>query len=187
MAEASGEKSNKRKADEITGNKDSSPPTVKREPAIQDLEFLSIAVEEGYSGVKAGDGGPFGCVIVKDGKVVGRGHNEVLKNKDPTCHAEITAIQKACKHLGIIDLAGCEMYSSCEPCPMSFGAIYLSRRLVYGAEAEQAVDQGFDESNIGDAIRGTATFQKTECVVEKLESAAVAELFASTKKKYLVY
>eukprot|EP00854_Cymbomonas_tetramitiformis_P011039 gene11039-13056_t len=113
MAEASGEKSNKRKADEITGNKDSSPPTVKREPAIQDLEFLSIAVEEGYSGVKAGDGGPFGCVIVKDGKVVGRGHNEVLKNKDPTCHAEITAIQK---------------------------------RLVYGAEAEQAVDQGFDES-----------------------------------------
>mmetsp|Transcript_19208 Transcript_19208/g.22935 ORF Transcript_19208/g.22935 Transcript_19208/m.22935 type:complete len:191 (+) Transcript_19208:115-687(+) len=154
-----------------------------------DYQFLTEAAEEGFLGVKLGDGGPFGCVIVKDGKVIGKGHNEVLKQKDPTAHAEIVAIQKACKHLGVISLAGCDIYSSCEPCPMSFGAIYLSRlaRLVYGAEAEMAVDQGFDGKNIADALRGTATFQKTECSVKKMEHPKVTELFEQSKEKYQRY
>ena len=78
-------------------------------------------------GVELGHGGPFGGVIVRDGAIVGEGWNEVMKSNDPTAHAEIVAIRHACRELETYDLSGCEIYSSCEPCPMRLGAIYWSR------------------------------------------------------------
>ncbi len=89
--------------------------------------LMRRAVRLSERGMDLGDGGPFGAVIVKDGVIVGEGWNQVLKAKDPTAHAEIVAIRHACRRLGTPDLSGCEIYSSCEPCPMCLGAIYWSR------------------------------------------------------------
>ena len=86
-------------------------------------EFMQEAIKEAQKGIHAGHGGPFGAVIVKDGKIVGKGHNCVLKNGDPTCHGEIMAIHDACKNLGTHDLSGCVIYTSAAPCPMCRGAI----------------------------------------------------------------
>uniref|UniRef100_A0A7I4BV85 CMP/dCMP-type deaminase domain-containing protein n=1 Tax=Physcomitrium patens TaxID=3218 RepID=A0A7I4BV85_PHYPA len=93
----------------------------------RDYGFLSKAVEEAYEGVRCGDGGPFGAVVVKDDQIIVRCHNMVLKNMDPTAHAEVTAVREACKKLERYDLSDCEIYASCEPCPMCFGAIHLSK------------------------------------------------------------
>ena len=88
---------------------------------------MKRAVALADKGMRLGHGGPFGAVVVRDGAVVGEGWNEVLRSKDPTAHAEIVAIRNACRKLGTYDLTGCEIYSSCEPCPMCLGAIYWSR------------------------------------------------------------
>jgi guanine deaminase len=82
-----------------------------------------MAISEARKGIRSGHGGPFGSVIVKDGVVVAKGHNQVIKNQDPTCHGEMMAIHKACKKLGTFDLNGCELYTTAEPCPMCLGAI----------------------------------------------------------------
>jgi cytidine deaminase len=97
--------------------------------AVQDRDhkFLSKAVEEAYQGVDCGHGGPFGAVVVRNDEIVVSCHNMVLDYTDPTAHAEVTAIREACKKLGKIELSDCEMYASCEPCPMCFGAVHLSR------------------------------------------------------------
>jgi len=94
--------------------------------------------------------GPFGCVIVKDGKVIARGHNAVTLLNDPTAHAEIMAIRKACKKLGSYQLTGCEIFSSCEPCPMCLGAIYWARpdKVYFGNTNEDAAAAGFDDAVI---------------------------------------
>ena len=86
-------------------------------------KFMEMAIEEAKLGIVEGHGGPFGCVIVKDGVVVGKGHNEVIKNNDPTCHGEMMAIHDACKNLKTFNLKGCELYTTGEPCPMCFSAI----------------------------------------------------------------
>ena len=88
---------------------------------------MKRAVELSRRGMESGHGGPFGAVIVRGGAVVGEGWNEVLSSKDPTAHAEVVAIRKACRALGTYDLSGCEIYASCEPCPMCMGAVYWSR------------------------------------------------------------
>ncbi|XP_042452948.1 guanosine deaminase-like [Zingiber officinale] len=126
-----------------------------------DDDLLLKAIKEAYDGVECGDGGPFGAVVALNNEIVVSCHNMVRKNTDPTAHAEITAIREACKKLGRTELGDCEMYASCEPCPMCFGAIYLSRikRVVYGAKAEAAIAVGFDAS-VGDALRGTAYYRK---------------------------
>ncbi|KAK7258730.1 hypothetical protein RIF29_24312 [Crotalaria pallida] len=113
----------------------------------KDDEFLRKAVEEAYKGVECGDGLPFGAVIVRNGEVVVSCHNMMLRNKDATAHAEVTAIREACQTLDQIYLPDCEMYASCEPCPMCLGAIRFSRikRLVYGAKAESAMAVGFSQ------------------------------------------
>ena len=90
-------------------------------------EYMKRAVALASRGVELGHGGPFGAVIVRGGEVVGEGWNEVLRSKDPTAHAEIVAIRNACRKLATYDLTGCEIYSTCEPCPMCLGAIYWSR------------------------------------------------------------
>lgn len=84
--------------------------------------FMQEAIEEARSGIYHGEGGPFGCVIVKDGTIVGRGHNGVVANNDPTLHGEVAAIRKACADMKTFDLSGCELYTTGEPCPMCLGA-----------------------------------------------------------------
>ena len=97
-------------------------------------KFMRMAIAEARKGIKAGHGGPFGAVIVKDGVVVGKGHNQVVKNNDPTCHGEMMAIHKACKNLGTFDLSGCELYTTGEPCPMCMAAILWANidKVYYG-------------------------------------------------------
>lgn len=161
--------------------------------AVQDRDhkFLSKAVEEAYKGVECGHGGPFGAVVVHNDEVVVSCHNMVLKTTDPTAHAEVTAIREACKKLNRIELSDCEIFASCEPCPMCFGAIHLSRvkRLVYGAKAEAAIAIGFDDF-IADAIRGTGVYQKATLEIKKADGngAVLAEqVFENTKAKFAMY
>lgn len=164
-----------------------------RHEAVQDRDykFLSKAVEEAYEGVNCGHGGPFGAVVVLNDEIVVSCHNMVLEYTDPTAHAEVTAVREACKKLERIELSDCEMYSSCEPCPMCFGAIHLSRikRLVYGAQAEAAIAIGFDDF-IADAIRGTSHYQKANLEIKRADGsvAAIAEqVFKDTRAKFQMY
>ncbi len=86
-------------------------------------KFMEAALQEAYEGIEKNHGGPFGAVVVKDGRIVGRGHNRVLYKKDPTCHGEMEAIRDACKNLETHDLTGCQLYTTAEPCPMCLGGI----------------------------------------------------------------
>eukprot|EP00850_Spirogloea_muscicola_P024643 SM001204S25896 [mRNA] locus=s1204:130:1407:+ [translate_table: standard] len=166
-------------------------PSHPEDVQAQDRKFLALAVEEAYEGVRAGDGGPFGAVVVSDGEVIVKCHNMVLRNTDPTAHAEVTAVRQACRKLGRFDLSDCEIFASCEPCPMCFGAIHLSKmkRLVYGAQAEAALAIGFDDF-IADAIRGTAYYQKASLLIHRADgdSAALAEqVFENTRSRFVMY
>lgn len=113
-------------------------------------EFMQEAIRLSMDGPIKGEGGPFGCVIVKDGKIVGRGNNQVIATNDPTAHAEVVAIRDACKNLGTFQLDGCEVYTSCEPCPMCLGAIYWARpdKVYYANTREDAANIGFDDDFI---------------------------------------
>jgi tRNA(Arg) A34 adenosine deaminase TadA len=112
--------------------------------------FMNMAIELSLEGMNTGQGGPFGCVIVKEGKVVGKGCNTVSSTNDPTAHAEIVAIKDACKNLNTFQLKGCEIYTSCEPCPMCLGAIYWARpdRVFYANNKSDAAEAGFDDEFI---------------------------------------
>lgn len=112
------------------------------------------AVRIGVEGMRNNIGGPFGCVVVKGDDIVGRGCNSVTSTNDPTAHAEVMAIRDACRNLDTIDLAGCEVYTSCEPCPMCLGAIYWSRpaKVYYANTREDAKEAGFDDAFIYDEI-----------------------------------
>lgn len=116
----------------------------------QHRQYLMEALELAKSGMESGAGGPFGCVIVKDGVVIGRGHNKVLGTNDPTAHAEIVAIREACSALKSFQLEGCIVYSTCEPCSMCLGAIYWARpaRLIFSANRNDAAAIGFDDAFI---------------------------------------
>ncbi len=113
-------------------------------------EFMSKAIVLAEGNVKTLKGGPFGAVVVKDGEIVGKGSNQVTVNNDPTAHAEVVAIRDAAKNLGTFDLSGCEIYSSCEPCPMCLGAIYWAHmdKLFYAATKDDAAKANFDDSFI---------------------------------------
>jgi tRNA(Arg) A34 adenosine deaminase TadA len=115
-----------------------------------DILFLQQAIGLAREGVAEGKGGPFGCVIVRDGVVVGKGCNGVTSSNDPTAHAEIVAIRDACKRLGDYQLPECDVYTSCEPCPMCLGALYWARprRVVYAATRHEAAEAGFDDAFI---------------------------------------
>lgn len=114
------------------------------------LRFMREAITLAEKNLRSLEGGPFGAVVVKDGKIVGRGSNKVTSNNDPTAHAEVVAIREACKNLGTFQLDGCTIYSSCEPCPMCLGAIYWARpeKLYFAAGREDAAKAGFDDSYI---------------------------------------
>ena len=116
----------------------------------QDTQFMRRAIELARAGMDSGVGGPFGCVIAKDGKIVGEGSNQVTSTNDPTAHAEVVAIREACKTLNTFQLDGCEIYTSCEPCPMCLGAIYWARpaKVFFACTREDAAAVGFDDDLI---------------------------------------
>lgn len=116
--------------------------------------FMREAIKLSIDSMRAGNGGPFGAVIVKDGKVIARGFNKVTSTNDPTAHAEVVAIREACKVLGTFQLSGCEIYTSCEPCPMCLGAIYWARpeKMYFANTKSDAAAIGFDDQFIYNEI-----------------------------------
>jgi len=120
---------------------------------MNDKKFMQRAIELSVENIKNG-GGPFGAVIVKDGKIISEGTNRVTADNDPTAHAEVSAIRQAAKKLNTFDLSGCEIYSSCEPCPMCLGAIYWAHldKIYFGNTKTDAKDIGFDDSFIYDEL-----------------------------------
>lgn len=117
--------------------------------------WMQVAYDEATQGMLNNEGGPFGAVIVKDGKVIAKAHNRVLTSKDPTAHAEINAIRKASKMLDTYDLSGCILYTTCKPCPMCLGAILWARidTVYYGATEADAQKGGFDDSHFYDVLK----------------------------------
>ncbi len=110
-------------------------------------EFMWEAIRLSIQNIRDGNGGPFACVVVKEGKIIARGTNTVTSTNDPTAHAEIVAIRNACKELKSFQLSGCEIYTSCEPCPMCLGAIYWARpdKIYYANGRNDAAKIGFDD------------------------------------------
>jgi guanine deaminase len=135
--------------------------------------FMEMAVKLSAEGMNKGVGGPFGCVIVKDGEIVGRGSNSVSSTNDPTAHAEVVAIRDACKNLDTFQLTGCEVYTSCEPCPMCLGAIYWARPdIVYYANTQKdAAEIGFDDQFIYEEIEKNPEDRKIKFQQLKLKEA----------------
>src|SRR6202047_1888410 len=115
-----------------------------------DNPFMARAIQLSLENVLSGHGGPFGAVVVKDGTIIAEGANQATSTNDPTAHAAIVAIRETCKLLGVFDLEGCEIYTSCEPCPMCLGAIYWARlsRVYFGNSDADASKIGFDDSLI---------------------------------------
>lgn len=119
------------------------------------IEFMRRAIALGLENVRTGGGGPFAAVIVREGRVVAEGVNRVTTTNDPTAHAEVVAIREACHALGVFQLSGCELYTTCEPCPMCLGAIYWARtaRVYYACLAADAAAVGFDDAFIYDELK----------------------------------
>ncbi|MEI6106145.1 MAG: nucleoside deaminase [Opitutae bacterium] len=113
-------------------------------------QFMREAIKLAEDGMQSGRGGPFGCVIVRQGQIVGRGHNRVTSTNDPTAHAEVVAIRDACANLETFQLTDCELYTSCEPCPMCLSAVYWARipTVYYGNTRGDAAAIGFDDDFI---------------------------------------
>lgn len=115
-----------------------------------DLQFMRRAIELAQAGIDSNEGGPFGCVVVKDGEIIGEGNNCVTSTNDPTAHAEVVAIRNACRQLNSFQLEDCVIYTSCEPCPMCLGAIYWARpaQVFFACTRKDAKNVGFDDDYI---------------------------------------
>jgi guanine deaminase len=118
-------------------------------------DFMLRAIALGLENVRTGNGGPFAAVIARDGRILAEGANRVTRTNDPTAHAEVVAIREACRALGDFQLLGCELYTTCEPCPMCLGAIYWARpaRVFYACTAADAAAAGFDDAFIYDELK----------------------------------
>jgi guanine deaminase len=118
-------------------------------------DFMRRAIALALDNVRSRNGGPFAAVIAKDGQIIAEGTNRVTASNDPTAHAEVVAIREACRVLGDFQLAGCDLYTTCEPCPMCLGAIYWARpdRVFYAATAADAAAAGFDDAFIYDELK----------------------------------
>lgn len=150
------------------------------------MDFMKEAIAESAKNLETGHGGPFGAVIVKDGIIIGRGHNEVIKNNDPTCHGEMQAIRNACKHLGTYDLTGCELYTSSQPCPMCLSAIIWAniKTVYYGNSARDAANIGFRDDVIYRFIEGGCKDADT-MKLQQLERDEAIKIFEAYKEKNL--
>ena len=147
--------------------------------------YMSIAKELADKNLISNEGGPFGACIVKDGNIVGRGSNKVLKNNDPTAHAEIMAIRDACNNLNSYDLSGCELYTSCYPCPMCLSAIIWSNIKVvyYGNTKEDAADIGFRDDFIYKYINNVESSGDNILQLNALDRDATIKTFNEYKNK----
>jgi len=138
--------------------------------------FMARAIQLAVENVRSGRGGPFGCVVVKDSNVVAEGVNQVTATNDPTAHAEVLAIRQACQKLRSFELRGCDLYTSCEPCPMCLSAIYWARidKVYFGSLAEDAAKAGFDDSAIYKEIAQPLGQRKTPMLQMMREEALAA-------------
>lgn len=138
--------------------------------------FMREAIRLSIDSMRAGNGGPFGAVIVKDGKIIARGFNKVTSTNDPTAHAEVVAIREACKELNSFQLDGCEIYTSCEPCPMCLGAIYWARpaKMYFANTKQDAAAIGFDDQFIYEELDLPLTGRKLPAEQMLHEEALVA-------------
>ncbi len=145
--------------------------------------FMERAIALAIDNVKSGSGGPFAALVVKDGHIIGEGTNCVTSTNDPTAHAEVVAIREACRALGDFQLMGCDLYTTCEPCPMCFGAIYWARpaRVFFAGTAQDASDAGFDDSFIYDELRRAAADRKIP-LIQMMRKEAL-EAFTVWKNK----
>ena len=149
----------------------------------EDRQFMSRAVELAKMGVDMNLGGPFGCVVAKDGLIVGEGSNRVTSTNDPTAHAEIIAIRDACERLDTFQLDGCTIYTSCEPCPMCLGAIYWARpeKVFYACTREDAANIGFDDDFIYNELKKSN--EQRELVLLNFMRDEALEIFRSWAAK----
>jgi len=145
--------------------------------------FMAEAIRLATENVKSGNGGPFAAVIVKDNKIIASGVNKVTSTNDPTAHAEVTAIRNACKELKSFQLDDCDLYTSCEPCPMCLGAIYWARpkRVYFGNTKSDAAEIGFDDSFIYKEIETTIESRKIK--MKQLMSDEAKASFIEWKNK----
>jgi tRNA(Arg) A34 adenosine deaminase TadA len=146
-------------------------------------KFMRAAIRLSIDMMRCGKGGPFGAVVVKGGKIVGRGCNEVTSSNDPTAHAEIVAIRDACRRLKTFDLEGCELYTSCEPCPMCLSAIYWARipKIFYGNTRKDAAKIAFDDDFIYREV--SLPIRKRKLVMKPLLRNEALKAFAEWDKK----
>jgi guanine deaminase len=152
-------------------------------------EFLRRAIALATRNVLTAAGGPFGAVVVRDGKIVGEGANSVTTTNDPTAHGEVNAIRAAAKSLGTFSLAGCALYTSCEPCPMCLAAAYWARldAVYYGASAADAARAGFDDAFLYDELRKNAPERKlssTPLLADEAWASFAAWIAAPNKVEY---
>ncbi len=158
-------------------------------PGQPNPEFLRRAIALATQNVAETRGGPFGAVIVHDGKIVGEGVNSVTATNDPTAHAEVNAIRAAAKTLGTFTLAGCELYTSCEPCPMCLAAAYWARldAVYYGASAADAARAGFDDAFLYGEFRKDSNQRKlhaTQLLAGEAWASFVAWIASPNKIEY---
>ena len=148
-------------------------------------EYMKVAKYLADDNLKTNVGGPFGAVIVKDGKIIGKGSNHVLANNDPTAHAEIMAIRDACSNLHTYDLNGCELYTSCYPCPMCLSAIIWANisKIYYGNTKEDARNIGFIDNFIYDTIHKLTNDEETSIKFECMDREETIKTFNDYMKK----
>src|ERR1700724_1574304 len=154
-----------------------------------DNPFMAHAIQLSIENVLSGNGGPFGAVVVKDGTIIAEGANQVTSRNDPTAHAEVVPIREACKLLGVFDLEGCEIYTSCEPCPMCLGAIYWARlsRVYFGNADADASRIGFDDSLIYHEIAQPHSQRKIPMIQMMRQEALAAFRAWENKSNKIAY
>lgn len=158
----------------------------KKNMGLFDKRFMDRAIAIANESVSSNEGGPFGAIVVKNGKIIAEANNSVTFDNDPTAHAEVNAIRKACKKLDTFQLDGCDIYSSCEPCPMCLGAIYWSRaeHVFFAATKNDAAKAGFDDSFIYKEINMESAKRSIPFEhVEVKESNSPFENWANITKK----
>lgn len=147
---------------------------------------MQEAIAQAKLGIENNEGGPFGAVVVKNGEIIGRGHNCVPSTNDPTAHAEVTAIRDACRHLDTFNLEGCTIYTSCEPCPMCLTAIYWARieKIFFGANQHDAAEIGFDDRFFYEQLNKPLGDRKIpeEQIMQSEAKAVLAEWFSKDDK-----
>jgi guanine deaminase len=145
--------------------------------------FMRLAIALSIAGMRAGDGGPFGAIIVRNGELIARGNNQVILTNDPTAHAEVVAIRAACQKLGSFQLTGCILYTSCEPCPMCLGAIYWARpdQIFFANSKSDAAAIGFDDQFIYDEL--DAAYDHRKIAMRQILRDEALEAFAEWSNK----